>query len=132
MKPLGMRHVALYVKDAQLSKAFYRDFFEMTVEWEPDPLNVFLTTSGQDNLALHEDKIKVMDMKNQALDHLGFIYRTKEDVDKMRQKATEMNVKIAKEIKLHRDGAYSFYVYDCDGYTVQVMYHPPISLYQEK
>lgn len=29
--------------------------------------------------------------------------------------------------KQHRDGAYSFYLQDPDGYVVQVIYYPPIS-----
>ena len=50
---LGLRHVALRVRDIHQSIGFYRDVLNMKIEWQPDPKNVYLT-SGSDNLALHE------------------------------------------------------------------------------
>ncbi len=126
-KTLGLRHLALNVKNAQVSKKFYCDFFGMQIEWEPDTKNIFLTSGGLDNLALHERDDLQLNHTAQALDHLGFVMRTKEDVDLFRARATAMNVPIAFETKQHRDGAYSFYLKDPDGYVVQVIYHPPIS-----
>lgn len=126
MKTLGLRHLALRVKDAQKSKAFYRDFFGMEVEWEPDEKNIFLTSGGQDNLALHqEDNIDTYTTSS-ALDHLGFFIATKAEVDEFYKRAQDQSVPIAKELKQHRDGAYSFYLKDPDGYIVQVIYHQPI------
>ena len=52
MALLGLRHLALNVRDPQASKRFYADCFGMQVVWEPDPDNVYLS-SGPDNLALH-------------------------------------------------------------------------------
>lgn len=126
-KNLGLRHLALNVKDAQVSKKFYCDFFGMQLEWEPDPKNIFLTTAGQDNLALHERGDLNIDAKNQALDHLGFVMADKETVDEYYAKAKVQNVPIAFELKQHRDGAYSFYLKDPDDHIVQVIFHPPIS-----
>ena len=126
-KTLGLRHLSLNVKSAKASKEFYCDFFGMQVEWEPDSKNVFLTSGGEDNLALHERPEKLLDPKNQGLDHLGFIIETKEQVDAFYKSAKEKSIPIAFELKQHRDGAYSFYLKDPDGYIVQVIYHPPIS-----
>ena len=50
---MGMRHIALNVKDVERSKAFYQDILGMEVVWQPDPQNAYLS-SGSDNLALHE------------------------------------------------------------------------------
>ena len=50
---MGMRHIALNVKDVERSKAFYQDILGMEVVWQPDPQNAYLS-SGTDNLALHE------------------------------------------------------------------------------
>ena len=36
MALLGMRHLALRVRDPQASKHFYADCFGMRVVWEPD------------------------------------------------------------------------------------------------
>mgnify|MGYP000615515013 CR=1 FL=1 len=126
MQNLGLRHVALRVKDAQKSKAFYCDFFDMQVEWEPDAKNVYLTTHSQDNLALHEEEVP--ENTKQGLDHIGFIFASVAAVKELYQIALVKNIPIAKEPKGHRDGAYSFYLKDPDGYVVQVIYHPPIAV----
>ena len=49
---LGLRHVAINVRDVRKSVDFYTRVMGMSVEWEPDPDNVYLT-SGSDNLAIH-------------------------------------------------------------------------------
>ena len=55
MEPLflGIRHIALNVRDVQKSIQFYSGILDMKLEWMPDPDNAYLT-SGQDNLALHK------------------------------------------------------------------------------
>lgn len=128
MKTLGLRHAALNVKNAQVSKKFYTDFFGMTVEWEPDLANVYLTSAGQDNLALHENKNTCMNPDNQTLDHLGFMMPSKKSVDELYQDAVQKKIPIFRKVKQHRDGAYSFYLKDPDGIIVQVIYHPLIAL----
>ena len=50
---LGLRHVALSVRDVRKSLAFYSTVLGMKLEWMPDEQNAYLT-SGQDNLALHQ------------------------------------------------------------------------------
>jgi catechol 2,3-dioxygenase-like lactoylglutathione lyase family enzyme len=126
MNSLGLRHLALNVKNAQASKVFYKNFFDMQIEWEPDEKNIFLTTNGHDNLAIHEIAGLGLNPKQQALDHLGFAMLSPADVDEVYQKALAQNVTIIQAPKKHRDGAYSFYMRDLDGYAVQVIHHPPI------
>lgn len=129
MQNLGMRHVALNVKNVEASKTFYSELFGMQLEWQPDAKDAFLTTNGQDNLALHQrDELNAIPGNNaQFLDHIGFVMKTKACVDEMYEKAKAMNVKIVQGLKQHRDGAYSFYCADPDGVVVQVIYHSPIS-----
>ena len=125
MKTLGLRHLALNVRNAQASKKFYEQVFGMHVEWEPDAKSVYMT-SGQDNLALHE----IADFSlqgRQGLSHFGFIMPSPATVDEAYQAMLDCQVEIAKTPKQHRDGAYSFYCKDPDGYIIQVLYHPPIS-----
>lgn len=126
MQTLGLRHIALNVKNAQVAKNFYVELFGMTLEWEPDPKNVYLTSGGQDNLALHE----VLDLDKtaarQGLDHIGFVLRSPADVDELYEQAQARGVTIVAKPKQHRDGAYSFYLKDPDGFVVQAIYHPPI------
>lgn len=127
MQTLGLRHVALNVKNAQISKNFYTELFGMTLEWEPDPKNVYLTSQGQDNLALHENPNLKLDASQQSLDHIGFAMRSPADVDKLYDEVVAHGVVIVAKPKQHRDGAYSFYMRDPDGYVVQLIYHPPIA-----
>jgi catechol 2,3-dioxygenase-like lactoylglutathione lyase family enzyme len=126
MRTLGIRHVALNVKDAQRSKEFYRRVFRMELEWEPDPENVYLTSGGMDNLAIHQVK-DTPAAEGQRLDHIGFILPTMADVDQWYAWMKTQGVKIARDIKTHRDGARSFYCEDPDGVGIQLIYHPPIS-----
>jgi catechol 2,3-dioxygenase-like lactoylglutathione lyase family enzyme len=119
---LGLRHLALRVKDPQASKRFYGDVFGMRVVWEPDPDNVYLS-SGPDNLALH--RAEVADPG--ALDHFGFIVASKEDVDRLADEVRRHGVTIAAEPRDHRDGSRSFYCLDPDGLRIQVLYEPTLS-----
>ena len=48
---LGMRHLALKVKNFQECFIFYTEVLGMSIDWKPDDNNVYLT-NGPDNLAL--------------------------------------------------------------------------------
>jgi len=122
MALLGMRHLALRVRDPQASKRFYADCFEMKVVWEPDPDNVYLS-SGPDNLALHRAEVAGPG----ALDHMGFIVDTREEVDRLAARFRERGVSLATEPRDHRDGSRSFYCLDPDGLRIQVLYEPTLS-----
>jgi catechol 2,3-dioxygenase-like lactoylglutathione lyase family enzyme len=123
---LGMRHVALNVRDPQKSKDFYTRVLGMQVEWEPDPDNVYLTNHGQDNVAIHK-ATETTTSSTQKLDHIGFIVKTMNDVDAWFAHIKSHGAKIVKDVKTHRDGARSFYFSDPDGIVIQIIYHPPIS-----
>lgn len=122
----GMHHVALFVGKFDETRRFYTELMGMSVEWEPDADNVYLC-SGTDNLALHRYRGGDRDPAAQRLDHIGFIARRPEDVDRWHDylKAHDVTMKTAP--RTHRDGARSFYCADPDGNTVQIIYHPPIS-----
>lgn len=122
MALLGMRHVALRVADPQASKRFYSDCFGMSVVWEPDPDNVYLS-SGVDNLALHRQPVET----SGALDHLGFIVETKDDVAALEAAFRARGVTIAAATRDHRDGSRSFYCLDPDGLKIQVLFEPTLS-----
>jgi catechol-2,3-dioxygenase len=125
LKTLGLRHVALNVFDVEACANFYKTIFNMAIEWQPDPDNVYLT-SGNDNLALHRVNPCERKRASQALDHIGFFVETPEEVDLWFTFLKEKNVSIIKEPKQHRDGAKSLYCADPDGNVIQVIYHPPI------
>ncbi len=122
----GMRHVALFVAKFDETVAFYTQLLGMTIEWEPDADNVYLT-SGNDNLALHRYSGEERPAATQRLDHIGFIIDKVEQVNQWHEFLKEQGVRIKNEPKTHRDGARSFYCLDPDGTVVQIIYHPPIS-----
>jgi catechol 2,3-dioxygenase-like lactoylglutathione lyase family enzyme len=122
MALLGMRHLALRVRDPQASKRFYADCFGMSVVWEPDPDNVYLS-SGTDNLALHRAAVEGPG----ALDHLGFIVDTREEVDRLAEQFRGRGVTLSAQPRDHRDGSRSFYCLDPDGLSIQVLFEPTLS-----
>ena len=147
----GLRHLALNVRDLAAMKRFYVDVLGFTVEWEPDPDNVYLS-SGIDNLALHRaadgehtgpppqaraggDRARSDEVgadpragPSGALDHLGLIVRAADDVDQWAAFLESRGVTLKAKPKTHRDGARSLYFQDPDGNSVQIIHHPPISL----
>jgi catechol 2,3-dioxygenase-like lactoylglutathione lyase family enzyme len=123
---LGIRHIALNVRDVQNSLQFYQDILGMRLEWMPDPENAYLT-SGQDNLALHKLPAGIEPGRNQLVHHIGIVVRRPEDVDAWADRLRSSGIRLAQEPKTHRDGARSFYFHDPDGLLIQLLYHPPIS-----
>lgn len=122
-----MRHIALKVKNAARSKAFYCDRFGMDVVWEPDPQNVYLS-SGCDNIAIHEISDEFASTAAEfQLDHLGFIVESIERVQELEQEFVSHGVKIVHPFKIHRDGSASFYCTDPDGIVIQLLYEPRLS-----
>lgn len=120
----GLRHLALNVRDMAAMKRFYVDRLGFAVEWEPDPDNVYLT-SGIDNLALHRSSEAAASAG--ALDHLGLIVRSADDVDRWAAYLESHGVVLDAAPRTHRDGARSCYFRDPDGNRIQVIHHPPIS-----
>lgn len=121
MKTFGLCHVALNVSDPQRAKEFYTRVLKMTLEWEPDADNVYLTSAGQDNLALHKG------VPGQgSLDHIGYAVPSAAEVDEWFDWVKAQGAKILREPKTHRDGARSFYLADPDGIAIQIIHHPSI------
>ena len=125
----GMRHLALNVTRLDACVDFYTRLLAMSVEWQPDEDNYYLT-SGNDNLALHRATEGIEKASAQSLDHLGFIIDTAEEVLHWFNFLKQEGVEMLTEAKDHRDGARSFYCKDPDGNAVQIIYHPPLSAAQ--
>lgn len=120
----GLRHLALRVADVDRAREFYGSVFGMTVVWQPDPDNAYLS-SGCDNLALH--RAPAVHRDTEALDHLGFIVATIAEIEAGYAWAQDNHLEIVHPLKHHRDRSVSFYLRDPDGNVVQVLYEPAIS-----
>ena len=123
---LGIKHVALKVKNFDNCLKFYTDILGMDIDWQPDGDNVYLS-NGKDNLALHKDSNLDLGSKNNRLDHYGIMLKTKDDVDYWFNFIKSHNVEVFKDIKDHRDGSRSFYCYDPDKNILQIMWHPTLN-----
>lgn len=127
---LGLRHLALFVGRERFAatQRFYCEGLGMTLDWQPDADNVYLT-SGRDNLALHAaDDVR---REQGPLDHLGFMVP---DLDalaawhaRLSEGAAAWAIEILGHPRLHRDGASSFYMIDPAGNRVQMLHMPAIS-----
>ena len=122
---LGLRHVALNVRDIAICEHFYVELLGMDVEWRPDADNVYLT-SGNDNLAVHRVEATPASA-GQRLDHVVFFIASPEQVDDWYNFLKANGVEIKAAPRTHRDGARSFYCADPEGTVVQVIFHPPIA-----
>ena len=123
---LGIKHIALKVKNFDNCLKFYTDILGMDIDWQPDDDNVYLS-NGKDNLALHKDSNLDLSSKNNRLDHYGIMLKTKDDVDYWFNFIKRHDVEIFKDIKDHRDGSRSFYCYDPDKNILQIMWHPVLN-----
>jgi catechol-2,3-dioxygenase len=123
---LGMRHLALKVKNFEKCFNFYTRVLGMKIDWRPDNNNAYLT-NGSDNLALHYDRNVSGDANDSRLDHFGIFVKNKNDIDVYLKHMKDNNVKIHKEKKTHRDDSISFYVEDPDGNILQILWHPTLS-----
>lgn len=125
-KPAGMvgiRHVALFVKELDKALDFYVRIMGMEIEWQPDPDNVYLTNHG-DVFALH--RVDYDASPEQRLDHIGFVINSAEAVDEWYAYFVKEGVKITEAPKTHRDGSHGFYCLDAVGHLIELIYHPPI------
>ncbi|HSW71268.1 MAG TPA: VOC family protein [Gammaproteobacteria bacterium] len=120
---LGLRHLALQVKNLEACEHFYTKLLGMQLVWRPDSDNIYLS-SGTDNLALHRAALNFEPSRHQHLDHLGFFVKEKTEVDAWHDYLSAEGVTIQAKPKDHRDGTRSFYCVDPDGNVVQLIWIP--------
>lgn len=120
---ISLRHVALFVENFDACAHFYINLLGMSIAWQPDDDNLYLT-SGQDNLALHRAPKDFVAAKHQRLDHLGFFLPDEKAVDTWHLFLLSHHADIKAPPKTHRDGSRSFYCADPDGNVVQMIYYP--------
>ena len=123
---LGIKHIALKVKNFNQCLDFYTKIVGMSIDWKPDEENAYLS-NGKDNLALHLDNKLDLKSKNNRLDHFGIMLTEKKNVDEWHEFMLSNNVSIFKDIQDHRDGSRSFYCYDPDQNVLQFLWHPVLN-----
>lgn len=126
----ALHHVALYVRPGAFERSvrFYREYLGMSVVWQPDEDNVYLSL-GKDNLALHRMprwglRRLLGPLSQQRLDHIGFRLADIDAVDAWCERLKAVGVAITAMPRTHRDNTRSFYCLDPGGVSVQFIYHP--------
>jgi catechol 2,3-dioxygenase-like lactoylglutathione lyase family enzyme len=118
---LGLRHVALRVRDLAAVERFFVALLGYRVEWRPDGENVYLIRRG-DNVALHHAE----DVAGPGLlDHVGLLVERADDVDQWADWLDAHGAKLLSRPRTHRDGARSLYLEGPEGLVVQIIHHPP-------
>jgi catechol 2,3-dioxygenase-like lactoylglutathione lyase family enzyme len=129
MKPhpalLGIRHVALYVRDLAAAERFWVDVMGYEVEWRPDPENVYLR-GGKDNLALHHGTPRAPVDESGQLDHIGLAVPALDDVDAWAAHLEGRGVTLQAKPRTHRDGSRSLYFVGPEGLLIQIIHHGPM------
>lgn len=126
---LGIRHVALFIKDLESAIDFYTRIVGMHIEWQPDPDNVYLSNHG-DVFALH--RVAYAADPLQRLDHIGFALADEASVDGWYAHMVAHGVRITEAPKTHRDGSRGFYCLDSVGHLLEFIYHPPIARHAQR
>ena len=98
---LGIKHVALKVRNFNECLDFYTNIVGMSIDWKPDEENAYLS-NGKDNLALHLDNKLDLKSKNNRLDHFGIMLAEKKNVDEWYEFMLSNKVAIFKDIQNHR------------------------------
>jgi catechol 2,3-dioxygenase-like lactoylglutathione lyase family enzyme len=118
---VGIRHVALFVRDLEAAERFWTGVMGYEVEWRPDPENVYLH-GGRDNLAIHRAEA----VGDGRLDHIGLAVPTPDSVDAWAQHLEGQGVAVEKPPRTHRDGSRSLYFRGPEGLMIQIIHHPPM------
>ena len=115
---LGLRHVALRVRDLEAAERFFVGLLGYRVEWRPDADDVYLAR-GEDNVALHRaDAAPGAGM----LDHIGLAVARPEDVDRWAEHLEAHGATLRARPRTHRDGARSLYLDGPEGLVVQIIH----------
>ena len=122
---LGIRHVALTVRDLEAAERFWVSIMGYEVEWRPDPDNVYLH-GGRDNLALHRGEA-AQDGQAGQLDHIGIAVPTPGDVDAWAAHLEAHGVALKTRPKTHRDGSRSLYFHGPQNLLIQIIHHVPMT-----
>lgn len=124
---LGIRHVALFVRDLDAAERFWVNVMGYVVEWRPDPDNVYLH-GGNDNLAMHRaaPHHNGIPTGEQRLDHVGIAVAKADDVDAWAAHLEAHGVTLKARPKTHRDGSRSLYFHGPEGLLIQIIHHVPM------
>ena len=124
-------HVELRVRDLDPSAAFYHDVFGMVRREASPPSNnvcvcAGVPASGGEEFTIVLTKGLPLSTELAGLDHVSLSALTEQDVRDIYAKADQLGFRCTKP--RHFDGAFQTFIFDPDGYKIEVMTHPRAEL----
>jgi lactoylglutathione lyase len=119
----GLAHVALYVKDIEKSRAFYKDFLGYS---EPFSLNNANGTLSLTFIKINDRQyIELFPETEPASDRLHHISIETTDAESMRRYLASRGVRVPERVPKGRTGNSNFNIKDPDGHTVEIVQYEP-------
>lgn len=116
---MNLNHIHIGTKDLKKSVDFYSSLFGFKKKFDHDP-GVFL----------HNDSgfLIAIDPVNEVPQfpgwfHIGFCLDSESQVQAIYRKVKEQNIKIARDMMTEKDQFASFFIFDPDGYKIEVGWH---------
>ena len=119
----GVAHIAVYAKDFQASRAFYRDFLGFA---EPYSLQNPDGTPSMTFFKVNERQyIELFPEREAGSDRLGHISIETDDAETMRAYLGSRGVKVPAKVGKGRIGNSNFNIQDPEGHTVEIVQYEP-------
>ena len=122
-KITGVAHIALYAKDFEAARAFYRDFLGFA---EPYSLQNPDGSPGMTFFKVNERQyIELFPERASGTDRLNHIAIETDDAEGMRQYLAAKGVKVPAKVGKGRIGNSNFNIVDPEGHTVEIVQYEP-------
>jgi catechol 2,3-dioxygenase-like lactoylglutathione lyase family enzyme len=116
---MNLNHIHLGTRDLSKSVEFYSNLFGFKKKFDHE-LGVFLDNPAGFLIAIDPvDEVP----RFPSWFHLGFCLSSELEVQKIYKKSKEMNVSIARDMVIEPGQFASFFVFDPDGYKIEVSWH---------
>lgn len=117
---LNLNHIHIGTKDLAKSVEFYARIFGFKKKFDHGDDGIFLDNAAGFLIAI--DTVEDVPAFPSWF-HLGFCLESEADVQKIYKKVKEGNVRIARDMVIEKDQFASFFIYDPDGYKIEVSWH---------
>ena len=129
VQPERIGHVSLRVRNLRRSGGFYRDLFGLhSRQVKPPSMVSWVCAPAGDELprfSLVLTQGLPLGSEISGLDHVSLVVATENDVDEVCRRATEMGARATQP--RHYAGHYQTFVFDPDGYKIEVRVEEPSS-----
>ncbi len=124
---LGIGHVELRVRDLEESVRFYEAVLGLTPAYDPFAgRNVVRCVADSDGGLSAFGVVLTRGLPSglppAGMDHLSFHVAGREEVDEIHQRALAVNARVT--TPRNHDGNYQVYIFDPNGYKIEVAAHP--------